>query len=152
MDPPSLPSDIKHKMFLAESPYFVFCRGPTFHVEFKYERKTNKYVPAPHPLSSAVKAKRNQKKPDHYWHFLNAKKCSITRIINGQDIFLPNFSSTPQADFYQGRVLISWLKWLLWLGLSVPRQRQRQSEIRKNTSGKSAMSKSSYPLNSLIQS
>ena len=40
-------------------------------------------------------------------HFLNEKKCSITRIINGQDIFLPNFSSTPQADFYQGRVLIS---------------------------------------------
>ena len=90
------------KMFLAESAYFVFCRGPTFHVEFKYERKTNKYVPAPHPPFSAGKAKRNQKKPVHYLH------CAFSKW---KKVF--NYADYQWAGYFSSELFFHTTSWFL---------------------------------------
>ena len=124
MDPPSLPSDVKHSycaqtlyVFLFQNVFeenhliLCFAEGqPSMWNSNTREKPTNmcRRPTLPPRLWKHKEIKRNLI-IICIVHFLNAKKCSINRIINGQDIFLPNFSSTQQADFYRGWILISWL-------------------------------------------
>ena len=63
-------------------PYFVFCLGPAFRVEFKYERKTNKYVPH---SSSSFESKRKENsnaKAKTYGSSVCRHQLSVKSLLN----------------------------------------------------------------------